>query len=226
MSHKCPSCQRVLYDRRLKACGFCGAPIPEDLRFTPEERAELDRSVAKSEQQRRDREQLREQEEEKQEERQRPSKNSSPSNYGGIAAAFVFGVGLLIVGFSLSPAQHEHAVSMRWAGVCALALNILIVVIQGGWLSRALVTSVLAAICTAALAFSAARSEISGTTIYHHNFLNRHRWRTETVTRQEKPEMFREAANIRWALSILCAAVSIGSFVFYRKTEYDDVLSQ
>jgi len=222
MSYKCPSCHRALYDRRLEACGVCGAPIPADLRFTPEEIAQLDRSLAKSEQQRRDREQLREQEDEREEERQRVANNGSPSNYGGIAAAFVFGIGLLIVGFSLSPVQHEHAVSMRWAGGSVLALTILALVIQGGWLSRALATSVLAAICTTALVFSAARSEISGTTVYHHKFLNRHGWRTETVTRQEKSEMFREATNIRWALSIVCAAVSIGSFVLYRKTEYDE----
>ena len=223
MSHKCPSCQRVLYNRRLEACGFCGAPIPEELRFTPEEIAQLDRSMASSEEQRRHREQLREQEGEKEEERQRVAKNGSPSNYGGIAAVFVFGVGLLIVGFSLSVASHEHAVSMRWAGVCVLALGFLVVIIQAGWISRALQTSVLAAICTAALFVSAARSEITGRTVYHHKFLNRHGWRTETVTRQEKPEMFREATNIRWVLSILCGVVSISSFVFYRKTEYDDL---
>jgi len=56
MSHKCPSCQRVLYNRRLKACGFCGAPIPEELRFTPEEIAALDRKMAELEEQRRQRE--------------------------------------------------------------------------------------------------------------------------------------------------------------------------
>jgi len=46
MTHHCPNCQRVIYDRRLKCCGFCGASIPEGLRFTPEERAALDREEA------------------------------------------------------------------------------------------------------------------------------------------------------------------------------------
>ena len=55
MSHRCPSCQRVLYNRRLKACGFCGAPIPEELRFTPEEVASLDRQMAEVERQGRQR---------------------------------------------------------------------------------------------------------------------------------------------------------------------------
>ena len=64
MSHKCPSCQRVLYNRRLKNCGFCGAPIPERLRFTPEESAELERKIAELEQQRRQRERAAEKEEE------------------------------------------------------------------------------------------------------------------------------------------------------------------
>ena len=45
----CPACQRPLYNRRLKKCGFCDAPIPEELRFTPEEIAELDRRTAEVE---------------------------------------------------------------------------------------------------------------------------------------------------------------------------------
>ncbi len=56
MSHYCPSCQRVLYNRRLTHCGFCGAPIPQSLRFTPEEIAALDRKMAEMDQQRRERE--------------------------------------------------------------------------------------------------------------------------------------------------------------------------
>jgi hypothetical protein len=31
----------VLYNRRLKSCGFCEAPIPEELRFSPAEIAGL-----------------------------------------------------------------------------------------------------------------------------------------------------------------------------------------
>ena len=46
MKRLCPNCQRVLYNRRLKCCGFCGATIPEELRFTPEEIAAVDHEVA------------------------------------------------------------------------------------------------------------------------------------------------------------------------------------
>jgi hypothetical protein len=148
--------------------------------------------------------------------------NDGPSKYGGLAAVFVFGVGLLIVGFNLPVERHAQAVSMRWTGAFVLAFGLFATVIQAGWISRTLVVSVAATICTAALVFSAAHSEITGRAVYHHNFLMRHGWRTEPVTRQEKPEMFREATNVRWTLSIVCAVVSIGSFVFYRKTEYED----
>jgi hypothetical protein len=46
MKYNCPKCQRVLYNRRLKSCGFCGASIPEELRFKPEETASLERTMA------------------------------------------------------------------------------------------------------------------------------------------------------------------------------------
>jgi len=42
----CPKCNRVLYDRSLERCGFCAAPIPEEMRFSPEEKAEVDRMAA------------------------------------------------------------------------------------------------------------------------------------------------------------------------------------
>jgi hypothetical protein len=148
--------------------------------------------------------------------------NDSPSKYGGLAAVFVFGTGLLIVGFSMPLEQHARAVSMRWAGAAALAFGVFAMTIQGGWISRALVVSIAATICTAALLFSATRSEITGSAVYHHDFLSRRGGRTESVTRQEKPEMFREATNVRWAFCIVCAVMSIGSFMFYRKTEYED----
>jgi hypothetical protein len=38
MSHLCPACSRILYDRRRKTCGYCGATIPESLLLMPEER--------------------------------------------------------------------------------------------------------------------------------------------------------------------------------------------
>ena len=43
MSVHCPACNRILYNRRLKNCGFCGALLPENLRFTPEEIAKLEK---------------------------------------------------------------------------------------------------------------------------------------------------------------------------------------
>jgi hypothetical protein len=46
----------VQYNRRLQHCGFCGALIPESLRFTPEEIAALDQKTAELEEQRRQRE--------------------------------------------------------------------------------------------------------------------------------------------------------------------------
>ena len=56
MSYSCPSCQRALYNRRLTHCGFCGAQIPDNLRFTKEEIESLDRRMAELEEQRRQRE--------------------------------------------------------------------------------------------------------------------------------------------------------------------------
>ena len=56
MSHHCPSCQRVLYNRRLTNCGFCGANIPQSLRFNSEEIATLEQKMAELEEQRRQRE--------------------------------------------------------------------------------------------------------------------------------------------------------------------------
>jgi hypothetical protein len=43
MTVHCPSCNRILYNRRLKNCGFCGALLPENLRFTPAEIAKLEK---------------------------------------------------------------------------------------------------------------------------------------------------------------------------------------
>ena len=56
MKYHCPTSQRVLYSRRLKHRGFCGAQIPESLRFTPEEIAAIDQQMAESEKQRKKRE--------------------------------------------------------------------------------------------------------------------------------------------------------------------------
>ena len=55
MSYNCPECHRALYNRRLTHCGFCGAPIPDELRFTAEEIEKLDREMAELEEQHRQR---------------------------------------------------------------------------------------------------------------------------------------------------------------------------
>jgi len=54
----------VLYNRRLTHYGFCGAEIPESLRFTPEEIEALDLKMAELEEQRRQRERAAAEEEE------------------------------------------------------------------------------------------------------------------------------------------------------------------
>jgi ribosomal protein L37E len=56
MSYQCPTCQRVLYNRRLKKCGFCGASISKSLRFTAVEIATLDKKMADLEEERAQRE--------------------------------------------------------------------------------------------------------------------------------------------------------------------------
>ena len=52
MNNQCPSCQRLLYDRRLTHCGYCGAAIPKSLRFTDEQIAAIDQDMAELEEQR------------------------------------------------------------------------------------------------------------------------------------------------------------------------------
>ena len=39
---KCPACMRALYDRKRKTCGYCGASIPEEVRFLKEMIADLE----------------------------------------------------------------------------------------------------------------------------------------------------------------------------------------
>jgi hypothetical protein len=149
--------------------------------------------------------------------------NENPSRYGGLAAVFVFGTGLLIVGFSLPADQHARAVSMRWAGAFVLTFAILTIVISlSASTTRVLIVSTLAGICSAVLVYSATSSELTGKAVYHRNFLARHGWRTEAVTREQAPDKFREATNVRWALALLCAMGSTGCFMLYRKAEYLD----
>ena len=55
MNHPCPNCKRELYNRRQTHCGYCGAEIPKELRFTPEEIAAQDNALAQLEQKRKER---------------------------------------------------------------------------------------------------------------------------------------------------------------------------
>jgi len=46
MSYRCPKCKGVIYNRRNKQCGFCGAELPAELLFTAAEIAALDKEAA------------------------------------------------------------------------------------------------------------------------------------------------------------------------------------
>jgi ferredoxin len=37
----CPSCHRLLYSRQHKKCGFCGAVLPSEVRFSDDEIATI-----------------------------------------------------------------------------------------------------------------------------------------------------------------------------------------
>jgi hypothetical protein len=52
MSLYCPECNGVVYDRRHKTCGFCGAELPSELLFSAAEIEALNRQEAEAEQQR------------------------------------------------------------------------------------------------------------------------------------------------------------------------------
>ena len=49
MSYYCPKCQGVVYNRRIKLCGFCGAELPVELLFTEAEMKALDKEAVESE---------------------------------------------------------------------------------------------------------------------------------------------------------------------------------
>jgi hypothetical protein len=61
----------VLYNRRLTHCGFCGAEIPESLRFTTEEIAALEQELAELEQRRKQRQRTADIKEEQREQKRR-----------------------------------------------------------------------------------------------------------------------------------------------------------
>lgn len=63
MKCECPKCKRIIYNRRLKNCGYCGEIIPEELRFSAEEIEKLDQEEAEMDRARKEREMAREAEE-------------------------------------------------------------------------------------------------------------------------------------------------------------------
>ena len=52
MSQHCPKCNGVVYSRRHKFCGFCGAELPAEFLFTKEELAALAKEDADADKQR------------------------------------------------------------------------------------------------------------------------------------------------------------------------------
>ena len=46
MSYQCPKCSGVIYNRRNKICGYCGAELPAELLFSKAELEVLDKKVA------------------------------------------------------------------------------------------------------------------------------------------------------------------------------------
>jgi hypothetical protein len=83
MSYHCPTCQRLIFNRRLARCEFCGADIPAELRFSANEIAKLDREMTELAARRRKRDI--EQEEDRKKEK-RPSKGFGPRDISEIIA--------------------------------------------------------------------------------------------------------------------------------------------
>ena len=77
MSYHCPTCQRMIFNRRLERCEFCGAVIPAELRLSAEEVARLDREMAELAARRKKRD-LEQEEERKKAMQKRPNKGFVP----------------------------------------------------------------------------------------------------------------------------------------------------
>jgi transcription initiation factor TFIIIB Brf1 subunit/transcription initiation factor TFIIB len=46
MEFKCPKCQSIIYSRRHKVCGQCGAKLPTELLLTEAQVRALDKQLA------------------------------------------------------------------------------------------------------------------------------------------------------------------------------------
>jgi hypothetical protein len=49
MDFKCPKCDRFIYNRRLRNCGYCNAILPEDLLLSQSQIEKLDKIKEKDE---------------------------------------------------------------------------------------------------------------------------------------------------------------------------------
>jgi hypothetical protein len=142
-----------------------------------------------------------------------------PGEYAGLAAVFVFGVGMLIVGFSLPATRHDQAISMRWTGVTVLTIGILAmsIMLAPTLSARMVVMSLGIALLSGAFAWHAASNEWTGKAFYHHG-VGKSSW-VEFVTRRGAPEKFREATNFLWGASLFCAMAGFGCFWCSRKAD-------
>jgi hypothetical protein len=142
----------------------------------------------------------------------------SPSQYGGIAAVLVLGVGLLIVGFNMPPEQHERAIELRWTGAFISVFGLLVmgISLSQTLALKALFVAIGATIGCGTFIYLAASNEISGTATYHSSFLAKDD-KGEVVTRVSAPEKFRAATNVWWGGGALCFGVSVIGFTIYRK---------
>jgi len=122
-----------------------------------------------------------------------------PSRYAGIAAAMVFGVGLLLVG-------------NVWSGLGVLGFSGLLLAITTG---KIFALAVGALICSGIFAYCAASNEITGTASYQPGI----RGRAVTVTRQQAPVKFREVTNLRWGLTGLFLLAGVAGFILCQKLE-------
>lgn len=135
----------------------------------------------------------------------------SLSQYGGIAAVLVLGIGFLAVG-KAGP----------WLGVLFFIVLGMAIVLAPTASGKALFVAIGALICAGFLAWQAASNELSGTAIYRGVGRGS---RVELVTRQLSPAKFREATNFLWAGSIVALFAGVVAFNLYRKLDdYTDDL--
>ncbi len=76
--YRCPQCKRLIYDRKHKKCGYCGAELPEDLLFTQEEVEKMNKELTELEEQHR---KLRIKKENEEKERQRKIRDSGGDGF-------------------------------------------------------------------------------------------------------------------------------------------------